>query len=516
MPEGFLQFSDVTFCYEAVGSPIFEHLSFECHDGWTGVVGANGSGKTTLLRLACNELTPQSGSVRSSGGVTYCPQRTDDPPRELNRFLRATDAEAGKLGGRLLIEADWADRWPSLSHGERKRAQIAVALWRRPALLALDEPTNHIDVDARGLLAAALQSFSGVGLLVSHDRQLLDSLCRQCLILDPPHFALRPGGYTKAASLEKAERERARRMQARAKRKYQRLRREAVARRQEAARADRRRSKRALARGDSDAREKIDRARLTGKDGQAGRLLRQLDGRLRQAEQRLKGIRIHKERSLGIHMRGEPIGRRALFRLPGGALPLGPERELAFPRLGMARDERVAIIGPNGSGKSTLVRHILENLDLAEDRIVYLPQELPAARGADVIVETRGLPAIRLGDVMSYVSRLGSDPERLLQTRRPSPGEVRKLILALGVSRKPHLIIMDEPTNHLDLPSIECLEEALEACVCGLLLVSHDLYFLRRLCGTCWKTSLEDGGAGALQAQLSVNSRFSQRRRHER
>ncbi len=240
-------------------------------------------------------------------------------------------------------------------------------------------------------------------------------------------------------------------------------------------------------------------ARVTGKDGQAGRVLSQLDGRMRQAQEQLSGVRVQRERSLGVHMRGEPIGRRVLLQLDEKAVPLGPGRALRCPRLEMGREERVAVMGPNGSGKSTLIRHVLERLDLPSDRLVYLPQEVPAARGAEVIDEARRLPAGRLGDVMSYVSRLGSDPERLLQTEQPSPGEVRKLMLALGVSGRPHLIVMDEPTNHLDLPSIECLEGAIDACVCGLLLVSHDLRFLRRLCRTRWETRpAGDGGSELL------------------
>jgi macrolide transport system ATP-binding/permease protein len=494
-----LQFSDVTFYYDGVDTPIFDHLSFECHGGWTGVVGANGSGKTTLLRLACSELSPQAGSVRSSGEVVYCPQRTDDAPDGLRGFLDAPDAEAARLRGQLHVGSDWAGRWPTLSHGERKRAQIAVALWLRPAVFALDEPTNHIDQAARRLLASALRSFGGAGLLVSHDRELLDSLCRRSMVLSPPLVVVRPGGYTKALSLEKAERELAKEAHAQARRQLQRLKSESAARRQEAARADARRSKRHLARGDSDGREKIDMARFSGKDGRAGRILKQMEGRVRQADERVSAIRLVKERPLGVHMRGETIGRPLLFQLPAGTFDLAPGRALICPRLEMRRDERIAVTGPNGSGKSTLVRRILGNLDLPIDRTVYLPQEVEAERGAEAIEQARRLPAALLGDVMSYVSRLGSDPERLLQTRQPSPGEVRKLMLALGVSRKPYLIALDEPTNHLDLPSIECLEEALDASVCGLLLVSHDAYFLRRLCRTRWEVT-----ADGVNSRLSV------------
>jgi ATPase subunit of ABC transporter with duplicated ATPase domains len=95
---------------------------------------------------------------------------------------------------------------------------------------------------------------------------------------------------------------------------------------------------------------------------------------------------------------------------------------------------------------------------------------------------------------MTAVSRLGSRPARLLESDEPSPGEVRKLLLGFGIARRPYLIIMDEPTNHLDLPSIECLEDALDGCPCGLLLVSHDLPFLSRLTRIRWHITPADCG----------------------
>ena len=360
----FLQFNNVTFYYDSMDSAVFDRLSLRLYTGWTGIIGANGSGKTTLLQLGCDELKPQRGSIRCGEDALYCAQATDDPPPELPRFLLATDTHACSLRGRLGVESDWEERWLSLSHGERKRVQIAVALWLQPAVFAVDEPTNHIDIVARRLLGSALQSFRGVGLLVSHDRELLDSLCRQCLVLDPPRVVLRPGGYSKAAALGKAEKERARQMRGQAKREVETVRREAADRAHKAAQADRKRSKRHLSPKESSARERIDVARLLGKDGKAGRLLSQLEGRLRQAEEKLKNIRVEKEHPMGIRMRGEPIRRSTLFGLPSGTLRLGPARQLAHPQLSMGRNERIALIGPNGSGKSTLVRHILGKLDL--------------------------------------------------------------------------------------------------------------------------------------------------------
>ena len=162
----------------------------------TVLSGFLGSGKTTLLKVATGDLPPQAGTVSRSGLSLYVAQRTDDPPAQFEDFIWAPDATV--LKARLRVADDWPERWPTLSHGERKRAQIAVALWREPTVLALDEPSNHIDAEARRLLRAALDEFGGIGLLVSHDRTLLDELCDQTLLLDPPEAVLRPGGVTAA------------------------------------------------------------------------------------------------------------------------------------------------------------------------------------------------------------------------------------------------------------------------------------------------------------------------------
>ena len=102
-------------------------------------------------------------------------------------FIQSHTKPALILKSRLGVEEDWETRWSTLSHGERKRAQIGVALWREPDVLAVDEPTNHLDAQARDMLKNALEAFTGVGLLVSHDRELLDSLCDQCCFIDPLH-----------------------------------------------------------------------------------------------------------------------------------------------------------------------------------------------------------------------------------------------------------------------------------------------------------------------------------------
>jgi ATPase subunit of ABC transporter with duplicated ATPase domains len=494
MSQAWIIFHQVSFTYDTASTPLLTNLTAHFPVGWTGIVGANGSGKTTLLRLATAELTPQHGMVQAPEEAIYCPQRTDTAPPLFVELIQATDGDACEIRGRLEIAAGWLDRWQTLSHGERKRVQIGVALWRQPQVLAIDEPTNHLDAEARQLLISALRSFPGVGLLVSHDRELLDSLCCQCLFMEPLRTTLRPGGLTQGLQQARREAEHARRQVELAKHERVRLEQEAVRRREEASKAHKMRSKRGLDRKDHDARFKRNLARLTGKDGTAGKQLRQLEGRLEQARHKEEQITVTKTYKLGIWLPGAYSQRNTLFTLPAGSLSLGTERQLHFPDLAMRPRDRIALIGPNGGGKSTLVRQIVSILDLPPAQVTYVPQEVERHTAQDLLAQVRRLPKEQLGQLMTIVSCLGSRPQRLLETTEPSPGETRKLLLALGIMQTPQLIIMDEPTNHLDLPSIECLENALEECPCGLLLVSHDQYFLTRLTTVRWHIAAAQEG----------------------
>jgi ATPase subunit of ABC transporter with duplicated ATPase domains len=189
---------------------------------------------------------------------------------------------------------------------------------------------------------------------------------------------------------------------------------------------------------------------------------------------------------MGIWMSGAKSKRNTLFNLPAGSLSLGGDRWLHFPDLSMKPDDRIALTGLNGSGKSTLIDDIMQSLNLHEDHVTYLPQEIDIHASKDIMARARNLPPDKLGQMMTVVSCLGSRPQRLLESLEPSPGEIRKILLATGIASVPHLIVMDEPTNHLDLPSIECLEKALVDCPCGLLLVSHDRRFLDTLTHKRW------------------------------
>ncbi len=498
----------VTFAYPSSSDFIFDNFTLQFSPGWTGIIGANGLGKTTLLRLIAGELSPVQGHVECSGTVAYCPQRTDDPPAGWLDFMDASDPAACARRGRLRIDIDWRDRWETLSHGQRKRAQVAVALWRPVHVLALDEPTNHIDRPGRELILEALAAFRGIGLMVSHDRLLLDSLCRRTLCMEPTGPILRPGNTSEAMRQSEADRQERQAERDRIKHRLSDLDREVSARSHAASRADRQRSKRGLDRKDHDTRAKLDLARVSGKDGQAGRQLRQLGGRHRHLQQALAGAFVPKQPRLQLRLPSQPCPGDSVLSLPQGSIALGPDRSLCYPDLLIRPRDRIGLTGNNGTGKTRLIQRIVSHLTIPGERWVYVPQEISAEEGDRIVREVRMLANDPLGLFMTVIASLGSDPQRLLQTACPSPGEMRKLLLARGVIRCPYLVVMDEPTNHLDLPSVKALEAALGSCDCAMLLVSHDPVFLDSLVRTHWTIEEIEGDSPGRGGHLVLTIQF--------
>ena len=173
----FIYLHNLTFTFDRTVEPLFDSISLQFERGWTGIVGPNGSGKTTLLKIITGNIKPDSGKITTSNSSFYCEQRTDEIPADFYSLMASFEKNAFKLRDSLKLQSDWTERWNTLSHGERKRCQVAIALYKNPDILAIDEPSNHLDSYAKSILLNTLKSYHGIGLMVSHDRELLDNLC---------------------------------------------------------------------------------------------------------------------------------------------------------------------------------------------------------------------------------------------------------------------------------------------------------------------------------------------------
>lgn len=481
--------SGVTFAYPAATKPLFHNLSLTFDTGWTALLGDNGCGKTTLAKLAAGLLEPQGGSVQRSGYVAWCPQEPQIAPDTLTDFACAYDPLARSLRSRLSLDDDMPWRYDQLSCGEQKKLQVAVALWQQPDALILDEPTNHIDHQARQQLLEALQQFKGTGILVSHDRQWLDLLGTRCASFEQGRVRVRPGNYSAVkAQLELEQRSAARERNA-ATRELDRLAAEKVQRSHQAAAAASKRSKRGLDPKDHDGRARIGLAIVSGQDGAAGRRSSAMDARLERAQERKAAARVSKRYDGDLWVGTEVHPRPVLLRGASATIACG-DGELEVPALYVGHSDHVGVVGPNGAGKSTLVRWLLARLP--EDvRVLYVPQEVGEAGVRELLDRLAGLSSGERGHVLSVVAQLNSEPERILEGESLSPGEARKLMIALGMLDNPQLLVLDEPTNHLDLHSVEALGRALAVFPGALICVSHDYRFLDACCAMRW--CVEDG-----------------------
>ncbi len=484
----------------ALASPYANTLSFEPIDlhltpGWTGLVGPNGSGKTTLLRLLAGTLAPAGGRIvrdPSDLSIVTCPQDVDTLGPEIER-LAAARGPARRFHGSLRLEPRELVRWSSLSPGERKRWQIGAALAAEPDMLLLDEPSNHLDAEARTLLVAALRAFKGIGLLVAHDRTLLDRLTTRTLRIHRGALQLWPGPYSAARPAWEAARaaSNAERTALQGERRLL-TRRLGDARREQAG-ADQHRSagKRMKNIHDHDQSGLFADFRVANAERKAGRRVHVVHGELQRNAAALADTSHDHDRGAGVVLTGAQAPMPYLLTVDLPELRAGPRRLLGPVRLALARDARVHLAGHNGAGKSTLIRALLDGARCPRERILEVPQDMSRETCIKILADLRRADADERGRVLTRVDALGVDPGALLASPCPSPGEARKLLLALGLARGAWALVLDEPSNHLDLPAIERLEAALLDYPGAILLVSHDEALAARLTTSTW--TLADG-----------------------
>ena len=498
------------------GESVFERLTLDFGNERTGLVGRNGVGKSTLLRFLTGAARPFRGTVRITGTVGTLRQLVQVAPDETiadllgvtERVALVRKAEAGTATIEELAEADWTIEariaealaevgldapaetlLVRLSGGQRTRAALAGAVLRQPDFLILDEPTNDLDREGREAVRALLQRWRTGAIVVSHDRELLETM--DAIVELTSLGAGRYGGNwshyraRKAVELAAAEHdlaaaekqmaEVARKVQLTAERKQ---RRDAAGSRK-AARGDMPRILIGLRR---------DRAEKSG--GENARLA----DRQRTHSARLVADareRIEHVETMTVDL--APTGLAAsrvlveIDHVTAGYVPGQPIlRDLSLTVTG---PERIAIVGANGSGKSTLLHVIAGRLVPWSGRaavhggFAFFDQRVSLLDPAETIAENymRLNPGVTDNLCRAALARFqfrAEAADRFAGTL--SGGQMLRAGLAcvIGGPNPPPLLILDEPTNHLDIESVAAVEAGLRAYDGALIVVSHDSVFL--------------------------------------
>jgi ATPase subunit of ABC transporter with duplicated ATPase domains len=478
---------ELSFAYRDAAA-ILQRASFTLSRGFTGLVGDNGAGKTTLLRILAGDLAPTHGSVQREPvalRIASCAQDVTHASADRPLLAASAEREAQRLRGLLrLAEQPWSAQSP----GERKRWRIGAALYAQPDLLLLDEPTNHLDAQARDWLIAALAHFEGIALIISHDRDLLDSLTTDTLRMHKGEVTHYTGGYS--AALAQWMQQRAALLATRAKDKQQlkvitsRL--HAARDAQRGAALDRSGRRRMKNRHDSDARSVMAQTKVDWAEARHGRRVEVLRREQTRASEALAEVAAEKTLGRTVFAEYAPARASILSFVPEGLIRQGTTELARVPGLSVRRTDRIWISGANGAGKSTLFSSLVAGLRISTEHALTLPQELSAAHVERIVHELSAMRPDTRGRTLSLVAALGVDPDRLLASSNLSAGEARKLAIALGMGRLSHALLLDEPTNHLDLPSIERLETALRGYPGALVLITHDTMLAKRCTQTRW------------------------------
>jgi ATP-binding cassette, subfamily F, member 3 len=504
--------------YSHGGRHVFDTVSFEIKQGdRLALIGPNGAGKSTLFRLMALELKPDSGVVTHRRGlrVGYLHQETVIDPEmtvretvalaagdpaaleqrlswlELQMAEPLTDDEltavmdeysellvrieevldsrnplpgAEILDGLRIPEEQWDQPLGALSGGEKKIVALAGLLAEGPDVLLLDEPDNHLDLAAKQWLESILATYDGAVATITHDRYFIDRISNRIFELADGKIVTYPGNYSTFVAEKRRHLERAADLRELQEREFKKLKASAEQLTQWA------RQNPTFAPRAENLRRKVaeERARLEATP------VPRLDRRSADFS-----FEAGRAATLVVEAKGvaKSYGDRTLLR------PFD---------LSIRHGERVGLVGPNGAGKTTLVRMILGQEPVSQGSIRigpaiecgYYAQEqetLPSDQTA--LDYVRHLKAFNEQQAISFLNTLQLDRTAALSTiGQLSGGERARIQIGGLILTGANFLILDEPTNNLDLPSVEVLEEALLDFEGTILTISHDRYFLDRIC----------------------------------
>ncbi|QKF67343.1 ATP-binding cassette domain-containing protein [Arcobacter venerupis] len=482
----YLQINNLTFKYSHTN--IFSNLNLTFEPlSWSCIVGNNGSGKTTLLKLIAKKMKLEFGSIVGNDLVYYCQQSLTETPEGFEEFIYTFNSKTFRLKELLHIQDEWFYRWQSLSYGEKKRIQIAIALYQEVDVLLLDEPTNYLDYTSKNIVLEALKSFRGIGILVSHDREILNTLCTNTVIMRNQNIHIYKSNYDNAIKEFNQHRDFLIKENENINKELKKLQKNIQNQKEKVSISKSRLSKKNIDKNDKDSKEKINLAKLTGKDKNDSKLVTTFSKKYE--EQKLKRNELDKEFKKGIKIENN-ISKKDLFSfyLEEGSLKLSQEKTLYYPNLSINSNDKIAIVGDNGVGKSSFVKYLILKIGL-NNNYLYLPQEIEEIQIKKLYEEIDSLDNEKKGLLFTLIRRMSSNPKNLLEHIFASPGELRKLFIAKALLENISLIILDEPTNHMDIDSIEAIEKALLEYDKALIVVSHDKTFIENLKLKVWTLS---------------------------
>lgn len=461
-----ITFENVSFKY--IEKKLLNQVNFSVTDtDKVGIVGLNGCGKTTLLKLILGLEHPQEGKIYLSGGsiINYLPQ---DPVFDVNKTLlelvmaHATkdhpiaEYEAKSILSKLGLK-DSSITTVHLSGGEKKRLALAIALVSYCDFLILDEPTNHLDNDMICWLEKFLLKWKHGLLMVTHDRYFLQRVCNRMLELEYGKVYLYDANYEKFLDLKAERLENTHKAQAKLK---------------------------SVLKKETEWLNRGVEARRTKSKSRIERI------------EALSKIEFNETKEMNFSSKTTYLGKKIL-ELKNGSKAFGDKVLFQDFSFTLNRSDIIGIVGENGAGKTTLFKILMQEESLDSGQLVtgttlkigYFSQHLELLDSEQRVIDY-------IKEVGSYIDSLDGQIsvsdllEQFLfdstlqysKIKMLSGGEKRRLQLVRVLSQNPNLLILDEPTNDLDIYTIEILEHYLDSFKGPILVVSHDRYFLDKLC----------------------------------
>lgn len=470
-----------------------------------GLIGRNGAGKSTLMKVMIGQLEPDLGEIEMPRGTRIgyiaqeAPSGTTTPieavlAADTERAALLTEAETcqdpDRLGAvydrltaidaytaparaaRILVGLGFDEEMQgrpldSYSGGWKMRVALASLLFSEPDLLLLDEPSNHLDLEATLWLENFLKSYPAMMVVISHERDLLNNVVDTILHLEGGKVHLYTGGY------DSFERQRAERV-----------------------------AQLAAAKAAQDSQ----RAKLTeyiAKNSARASTAKQAQSRQKMLAKMQPIASMAEDPTLSFEFPSPEELRPPLITLDMAAVGYADKPILQRLNLRLDPDDRVALLGRNGNGKTTLARLLAAQLPTMDGamtasgkmRVGYFTQyQVEELDGDDTPLEhmTRMMSGKTPGAVRAQLGRFGFSGVKATQkVGKLSGGERARLALALITRDAPHMLILDEPTNHLDVDAREALVQALNAYDGAVILVSHDRHMVEL---TADRLVLVDGG----------------------